>query len=277
MIAGQGSHGASARLGVLESRPATLVEGGGGLAIRGRFANAWSMFIRNGAIELFRLFGITVYLHWSWLLVAAYQIQVRTREYSSPMWPALEYSTIFLIVLMHEFGHALACRSVGGRAERIMLWPLGGIAFVKPPMRPGALLWSIFAGPLVNIVLIPITLGLRLWAHQAMPSGNLAEYASALVYINGWLLVFNLMPVYPLDGGQIFQAILWFALGFVRSLRVVSVLGFLGAVGLGVLFFKGGADPIAYLMVAFLAWQAVNGFRLAQYIAANPDMLGQQK
>ena len=45
---------------------------------------------------------------------------------------------LFLIVLMHEFGHSLACRSVGGRADRILLWPLGGAAFVKPPHRPGA-------------------------------------------------------------------------------------------------------------------------------------------
>ena len=68
----------------------------------------------------------------------------------------LEYLALFLIVLMHEFGHALACRQVGGTANRIVLWPLGGVAYVNPPQRPGATLWSIVAGPLVNVVFLPI-------------------------------------------------------------------------------------------------------------------------
>ena len=63
---------------------------------------------------------------------------------------------LFLIVLIHEFGHQLACRSVGGQTHDIVLWPLGGVAYVSPPQRPGAQLWSIAAGPLVNVVLIPV-------------------------------------------------------------------------------------------------------------------------
>src|SRR5438477_7968109 len=73
-----------------------------------------------------------------------------------PVWGVLEYLSLFVIVLIHEFGHALACRQVGGVANRIVLWPLGGVAFVNPPRRPGAYLWSIAAGPLVNVALIPI-------------------------------------------------------------------------------------------------------------------------
>ena len=61
-----------------------------------------------------------------------------------------------LIVLIHEFGHQLACRSVGGQTHDIVLWPLGGVAYVSPPQRPGAQLWSIAAGPLVNVILFPI-------------------------------------------------------------------------------------------------------------------------
>src|ERR1700691_4006480 len=112
--------------------------------------------MRQGSIHLFRLFGIDVFLHWSWCLVAAYEIQSRKGSYSSVTWNVLEYLALFLIVMIHEFGHALACRQVGGRADRIVLWPLGGVAYVDPPPRPGATLWSIAAGPLVNVVLIPI-------------------------------------------------------------------------------------------------------------------------
>jgi Zn-dependent protease len=104
------------------------------------------MFRSGQAIRLFRIKGIDVYLHWSWFLVALFEIQARQGRYSSVVWNVFEYLALFVIVLLHEFGHALACRSVGGTADTIMLWPLGGVAYVNPPQRPGATLWSIAAG-----------------------------------------------------------------------------------------------------------------------------------
>ena len=109
----------------------------------------------KGSIHLFRFAGINVYLHWSWFLVAIYQISYRMQiphGYTSVVWCVYEYLALFLIVLLHEFGHSLACRSVGGRADQIVLWPLGGVAFVDPPQRPGATLWSIAAGAFVNVL-----------------------------------------------------------------------------------------------------------------------------
>src|SRR3954469_5614912 len=110
--------------------------------------------ISGSGIRLFRVFGIDVFLHWSWIIVAMFELQSRRENYTSQVWKVAEYLTLFGIVLLHEFGHALACRQVGGEAERIILWPLGGIAYVAPPARPGAVLWSIVAGPLVNLVLL---------------------------------------------------------------------------------------------------------------------------
>src|SRR3984893_7291439 len=112
--------------------------------------------IRQNAIRLFRFSGIDVSLHWSGFLVAAYEIGDRQTAYSSITWNVAEYLALFLIVMLHEFGHALACRQVGGGANQIVLWPLGGVAYVNPPQRPGAYLWSIAAGPLVNVALLPI-------------------------------------------------------------------------------------------------------------------------
>src|SRR5882724_11388986 len=126
----------------------------------------------RGAIRLFRLFGIDVFLHWSWLIVGAIEIQHRRGEYSSVFWNILEYVSLFGIVLMHEFGHALACKSVGGIANQIVLWPLGGIAFVQPPHRPGAYLWSIAAGPLVNVVLVPVFMIIAMLASHMPSRGN---------------------------------------------------------------------------------------------------------
>jgi Zn-dependent protease len=186
-------------------------------------------------VRLFRFAGIDLFLHWSWFLVAAYEINGRTRTYSSLTWNFLEYLSLFLIVMLHEYGHALACRQVGGNANRIVLWPLGGVAYVDPPPRPGATLWSIAAGPLVNVALIPILLGLGFlsrdlgWA-AAMP--NVHALLRAVWFMNLSLLIFNMLPIYPLDGGQILRALLWFVLGRARSLMVTTFIGFAGVVGL---------------------------------------------
>lgn len=77
-----------------------------------------------GSFRLFQIAGIRVYLHWSWLLVAIIQIQFPINQYGSPAWNLAEYLTLFAIVLLHEFGHVLACRQVGGKANEIVLWPL---------------------------------------------------------------------------------------------------------------------------------------------------------
>src|SRR5579864_2726326 len=150
---------------------------------------------RQGAIRLFRFSEIDVFLHWSWFLVAAYEIQARSGRYSSITWNVLEYLALFLIVMIHEFGHALACRQVGGRADQIVLWPLGGVAYVDPPPRPGATLWSIAAGPLVNVALLPILFGAVIvgrsqgWP-ETMP--DVYQLLLAIRFINKWLLIFNI-------------------------------------------------------------------------------------
>ena len=87
----------------------------------------------QGSIRLFRLAGIELYLHWSWFLVAYYGIQMRAGRYPSIMWSALEYFALSGIVLLHEFGHSLACRQVGGRADRIVLWPC--LLYTSPSPR----------------------------------------------------------------------------------------------------------------------------------------------
>ena len=192
------------------------------------------MPVRQGSIHLFRFSGIDVFLHWSWFVVALYEIQSRSGSYSSVTWNILEYLALFLIVLLHEFGHALACRQVGGRANRIVLWPLGGVAYVDPPPRPGATLWSIAAGPLVNVALLPLLGGLYFVARSSgwqysMP--DIYRLVYAILWIDAGLLIFNILPIYPLDGGQILRSLLWFILGRARSLMAATVLGLLGVAG----------------------------------------------
>lgn len=188
--------------------------------------------MRTGAIRLFRFAGITVFLHFSWFIVAAFFISGYVASYQSPIWGVLEYLAIFVIVLVHEFGHALACRQVGGVADRIILWPLGGIAFVNPPRRAGAYLWSIAAGPLVNVALIPLfafALSIELQRHGFGRASDSTIFWYHLRRINYGLLIFNLLPIFPLDGGQIVRGLLWYPFGEIRSLQISSVLGLIGA------------------------------------------------
>jgi Zn-dependent protease len=230
---------------------------------------------QQGAIRLFRLAGIDVFLHWSWFVVALYEIQVRGGGYSSPVWNVLEYLSLFVIVTLHEFGHSLACRQVGGSAERIVLWPLGGVAYVSPPQRPGATLWSLAAGPLVNVALVPILMGLG-WlgglVGLAQTHPDLIQLLRAVSFMNLLILVFNLLPIYPLDGGQILRSLLWFGLGRARSLMAATILGFLGVlaiVALAVLMRSFWLGIVA-VFVAFNCWSGLQQARRLSWLSKLP-------
>jgi Zn-dependent protease len=228
----------------------------------------------GGTIRLFKFSGIQVYLHFSWFLVAAYELTQRKGIYSSQIWALYEYLALFGIVLLHEFGHALACRQTGGIADRIVLWPLGGIAFVNPPRRPGAMLWSIAAGPLVNVVLLPVLTIAAIMT--AVPAGEEPSDFSLLLsnvwQINLLLLIFNMLPVYPLDGGQILRALLWFPLGEIRSLQIASVIGIIGAVALAGLAFLLRMNVVWTAIIAFfLLSRAIAGWQYAKALVQEEE------
>ena len=233
---------------------------------------------RQGCIRLFRFSGIDVFLHWSWFLVAVVEMNYRSRNYSSPVWNILEYLTLFGIVLLHEFGHALACRQVGGKAHQIVLWPLGGVAYVSPPPRPGATLWSIAAGPLVNVALAPILTILLIvipnqWA-ETMP--NAYAFLGAVCYMNYGLLIFNLLPIYPLDGGQILRSLLWFIVGRARSLMATTIIGFVGVAGLLALalWMRSLWTGVMAAFILLNCWGGLRQARLLARVAKLPRRAG---
>jgi Zn-dependent protease len=227
----------------------------------------------GGAFRFFKVAGIEVSIHFSWFIIAAYQLLARPHGYSNPVWAGYEYLMLFAIVLMHEFGHALACRQVGGEANSIMLWPLGGVAFVRPPNRPGAHLWSIAAGPLVNLVLLPILALAQIIAFRAgwqLTHPDAYRLLGSTMWINLALLVFNLLPIYPLDGGQILRALLWFPFGPIRSLQVASGIGFVGSAVVGAYALYAQSIWIG-VMAFFLISQAMAGWKQAQALAAHEE------
>jgi len=226
--------------------------------------------LRQGSLHLFRVAGIEVFLHWSWFVLAVIEIGSQQGRYKSLVWNVLEYLALFAIVLLHEFGHALACRQVGGTANRIMLWPLGGVAYVNPPLRPGATLWSIAAGPLVNVaLLVPLgALGGRYLLAELVdgsrPQSDLASLLAAVLSINIVLLAFNVLPIYPLDGGQILRSLLWYVLGRARSLAVATTLGVLGAIVLIGVALRWFRSPWLLLIAGYILLNSYSGLKSAR-------------
>jgi len=137
------------------------------------------------------------------------------------------YVSLFFLVLLHELGHSLMARRFGAATRDIMLWPFGGIATVNVPVEPKAELCVALAGPAVNAALVPVFF--------AMPDYN---FWNLLGYYNLMLLVFNLLPAFPMDGGRALRSLLTFGLkDQLRATRIAARIGqgiciFLGVYGL---------------------------------------------
>lgn len=217
----------------------------------------------KGAMRIATVFGIQVHVHWAWVLVAVLMIQARSEAYTGLFWNVAEYVALFGIVLLHEFGHALACKGVHGQSDHILLWPLGGVAYVRPPQRPGATLWVSAAGPLVNVVLVPVSILAYAFVSRRFPETDVEAFAQALLVINAIVLIFNILPVYPLDGGKMLRSVLWFVIGPHRSLVVATVVGLLGSGGFLVVAFQFG-DWWLVLIAIFSLMSSWGGFKLAR-------------
>jgi Zn-dependent protease len=217
-------------------------------------------------IPLGRWFRIRVILHWTFLLYAGLSVfsnGVFHKEQLAVM------AILFGVVLLHEFGHALSCRAVGGTAERIVLWPLGGMAFVQPPEKAWAYLITTVCGPLVNLILWLAFIALRDYGLE--PIGQRFGVDSAfffgltfttfwMIKINLMLLLFNLIPAYPMDGGRILQELLWMILGYRASLQIAGMIG--AVIGCGFVILGLGLHSINLPLVGELGHKGVADMNL---------------
>lgn len=215
------------------------------------------MFVRGDnpmdwSITLGRVRGIRVRIHMLFIIWVAFKLFAAAAQPGrlGPAYEALSIGALFTLVLLHEFGHCMACRWVGGTADDILLWPLGGLAFCRPPHRWRASLATTLGGPMVNVVLVPVLGGLVLangtgWdgvlfnpfkPGEALVGLNLNSWwaigAWWLYYLNLALLAFNmLVPMFPMDAGRVVQELLWARLGYAKSMWVATTTG-LAAAGL---------------------------------------------
>lgn len=228
------------------------------------------------SVRLARVSGIVVRIHILFILIVVIQLLQAlfakpTSAQSIPLdfhYVAIALGCLFLIVLAHEFGHCLACRLVDGEADEILMWPLGGLAYCRPPQRWRAHFITAAGGPLVNVLFLIVAapmLGLITgrWWGVAIP--NPFDFSGLLYVAHSWplaalylfnevnliILLFNiLVPMFPMDGGRLMQALLWSKIGYMRSMRIALRVGYVAAILLGVLGLVLGPQ---YFMLVFVA------------------------
>jgi len=233
----------------------------------------------GGAIPVGRVLGITIRIHVLFLLFAGIRLFDAARLGDLRM-ELLYTALLFGIVLLHEIGHCLGARAVGGHAEDILMWPLGGLAYASAPMRPWPQFVTVAAGPAVNVLFCLVSAGIILAAtngHLWPPLNPLnAKWTATgpfrapewLVYVqlfyqvNLFLLAFNLLPIFPLDGGQLFQAILWPFIGLQRASILACQVGLVGAALFAYLGLRG--ETILLFIAIFgglTCWQRLQAAR----------------
>ena len=158
------------------------------------------------------LAGIRIRIHWILLVFWAFRLSEVLERKSPPWFWLISVVLSFSLILLHEFGHCFAARAVGGSADDILLWPLGGLAFCDTPNDWRSRLYVAAGGPLVTLVLT-LTFATVAWMVPAFSKDSPNDYVYfTYVVLVEWqfvLLLFNLIPLYPLDGGRIFLNVTW--------------------------------------------------------------------
>ncbi len=212
-------------------------------------------------------FGIPTRVHWSfWLLVlwfAGRELMGPDPSAHAAAWSALFILSLFACVGLHEFGHALAARAFGIHTRSITLLPFGGVALLEgTPWRPSQELVVALAGPAVNLALAPPLIGLAMvmglsLGESGLSAGSLGEFLALLAIANIILLVFNLLPAFPLDGGRALRAVLCMFLPRGRASRIAAALGQgFAVVFAGVGLWMGNFLLVAIAILVFLASRA---------------------
>lgn len=224
------------------------------------------------SLLLFRLRGIEVRVHWSFVLALAYGAFIYSAGPAGPLAGAL-YGVLIIILLfgcvtLHEFGHALVAQYFGVKVGNITLLPIGGVASLeRMPDKPMQEFLITLAGPLVNfaiaLLLLPLMLllmtmefggfptNVNLWLNMLQRPGltNLVTYLFATNILLG---IFNLLPAFPMDGGRILRALLAMAMPYVRATQIAVLVGRVMAGFLAVWGLLTG--NIIMLLIAFFVY-----------------------
>lgn len=224
------------------------------------------------SLRLFRVWGIDVNVHWSFVLILVYGAFLysgRSNPVAGALYGIVVILLLFVCVLLHEFGHALTAKYFKVNVPHITLLPIGGVAQLeRMPRQPLQEFLIAIAGPAVNFVLALVLLPVALVVvGLGMGTGNLGAllgYAQSrmmtpsldglLVYLavtNFALGLFNLLPAFPMDGGRVLRSLLAMVMSYVRATRIAVMVGRLMAV---LLAFLGLGGNIMLLLIAFFVY-----------------------
>ena len=184
----------------------------------------------NWGFAVGRIAGIRIRLHWSLLLFWLYDLsslsKVGLGQAQLIVCWLLIVALRFLSIFLHELGHCFAARAVGGDAREVLLWPLGGLAFCSAPNLPRSQFIVAAGGPLVTLLIGGLAFGVFSLVDQARPELRYNNYyylsRHVLCEWNLYILIFNLIPLYPLDGGRMFHSVTWALLERVKGHGLVA-------------------------------------------------------
>jgi Zn-dependent protease/CBS domain-containing protein len=219
----------------------------------------------HGSWRIGRLFGIEVRIHWTFLLLVGWVLYSRLGDGATLPAALLTLGFVFAVfgcVVLHECGHALAARRYGIGTKDITLLPIGGLARLdRLQEEPGREFVVAIAGPLVNVGIAAV-IALGLWIGpgfgglNAMAEGSAADplaghFIESLLAVNLFLVAFNLLPAFPMDGGRVLRAILAMRLDHVRATRIAASVGRFMAIGFAILGLLAG-NPFLLFIALFV-------------------------
>lgn len=208
--------------------------------------------------------GIGVYIHYTFTLLLGWVTYNRWAEGGSPQeiaGSAAFMLSIFGCVVLHEFGHALTARHFGIKTRDITLLPIGGMARLERlPREPWQEFLVALAGPAVNVVivaiLLPIVFAMGLWSEELLlnPLGGSLLFQLALS--NAALVVFNMLPAFPMDGGRVLRALLAMKFEYVQATRWAARIGQAMSVVFGMAGLFLFNNPMLVVIAVFIWFSA---------------------
>ena len=203
--------------------------------------------------------GIDVFVHATFLLLigwVGYSYWLEHGTLAKVVEGILFILALFLCVVLHEYGHALTARKYGIKTRDITLYPIGGVARLeRMPDKPIEELWVALMGPAVNVVIAVILFTILYLSGSPAPITYLTitsgSFLARLMTVNISLVLFNLIPAFPMDGGRVLRALLAMRMEYVRATQVAANVG----QGLAFIFgFIGLFNNPFLLFIAFFVW-----------------------